>query len=248
MIHAMGPNSPQLYMQYNDLGFALTYAGRFAEAKTALDRARELAADLGAGPNALVDSSYAELDLWMGDGARALRDGERGVVLALEAEKETGPWFAWQYAERGRARAMQGDVSGAAEDCREALVSQEKTGISSDRTYAPDALTCLGEAEIALGRLPEAIQHLERSASLLHRDAPGALALARFALARALHASGQDTERALVLARTALDDLRPLRGRERSAAAVETWLAERAADRAVVRAPSLPARRSNRRR
>jgi hypothetical protein len=67
---------------------------------------------------------------------------------------------------------------------------------------------------------------LEQSVSLEHRYAPYELALARFALARALRVADRNPARAEELARGALDTLRSARGEERDVAAIERWLEE----------------------
>jgi hypothetical protein len=91
--------------------------------------------------------------------------------------------------------------------------------------YGPDALCCLGEAELALGRTGAALEHLERSLSFERRPDSAELAKARFTLARALRAAGRDPERAMTLVRGARSGLGP--GHDTLTAAIDRWLAER---------------------
>ena len=96
--------------------------------------------------------------------------------------------------------------------------------MAPDKTYEGDALTCTGETEVALGRLDDALAHLERSVLITKRFPASDLALARFALARALTAAKRDPARARELAEAARKELRAAPGREREASAVEQWL------------------------
>ena len=48
--------------------------------------------------------------------------------------------------------------------CGRALPVQETKGtIGQDQTYTDDALSCLGQAEVALGRVDDGLAHLSRS-------------------------------------------------------------------------------------
>ena len=90
--------------------------------------------------------------------------------------------------------------------------------------YYPDALTCLGEAELALHQTKSAIAHLERSVSLTTRYLPNELPKARFALAKALRVAGREPKRARELAESARKDLSRAQGSESDVAEVDEWL------------------------
>jgi hypothetical protein len=121
-----------------------------------------------------------------------------------------------------------GDAAGAVEDCARVVSIQEEHGtLDPSAIYSPDALRCLGDAELSLGRVGAAIEHLERSVSFEHREDPSALAAARFALARALRAGGRDPERATELARTARATYGRTPKYEKEIAAIDRWLAQR---------------------
>jgi hypothetical protein len=161
-----------------------------------------------------------------GEPDRARETAERGLALLDDAKDDASPWLRWLLVQRGRAYVKEGEAELAKADCARALALQEKGGIGPDRVYAPDALTCLGEAQRALEERAAAIAVLERSVLLERRIDRGDLALARFALARALSRSAADRSRAHGLAQQAFDGLRALRGREREVGAIDQWLQE----------------------
>ena len=128
---------------------------------------------------------------------------------------------------RAEALAKKGDIAGKAAECKNVLADQEKDGkVDPGAPYYPDALTCLGEAELALGDTKNAITHLERSASLTTRYLALELPKVRFALARALRSAGRDPVRARELAESARDALRAAHGWDKDIAEMDRWLGE----------------------
>jgi len=112
--------------------------------------------------------------------------------------------------------------------CAEAEHQQELLDqVDPSKTLRADALRCRGDALILEGRPRDALAYLERSVTIPRRTYPGDLARARFALARALVASGGDAERATALARQARDDLAAAPGLKYELDAVQRWLAAR---------------------
>jgi hypothetical protein len=91
--------------------------------------------------------------------------------------------------------------------------------------YDPDPLTCLGEAELLRGRSAEALAYLERGVTILRRHEEATLALARFALARAIHGTGHDLPRAKSLAMEARAGFAALPDLGAKAGEVEAFLA-----------------------
>jgi tetratricopeptide (TPR) repeat protein len=227
--HLFGPDAPTLSIYYNNLGSALTDAGRYPEAKTALDHALALVAPLGVDNphNVLPLVSLAQLDNHMGDRDAALAAAERGIGIADASGRSEARVLPVLLVEQGSALLAKGDPAGARRACTRALrLDEEQELLGPDRIFPDhDSLTCLGEAESALGRLDDALEHLERSVSLTKRQTPRDLSLARFALARALAAAKRDPDRARDLAETARRELRAARGMEREAAEVEAWIA-----------------------
>jgi tetratricopeptide (TPR) repeat protein len=223
-----GRNYPSLSIYYNNLGSTLSTVGRYVEAKDALDRSLALVAPLGASSshNVLPLVSMATLENRVGDRDAALASAERGLAIAdASGDVRFAPGLRVQ---RGIALLAKGSALAALESCQAALAEEEKQEIlGPDKTYpdGEDALTCLGNAELALGRTSDAVAHLERSVSLTKRETPSELSLARFGLARALTAAKEDPARARSLAETARSELRAAKGMEEAANEVDAWLA-----------------------
>jgi len=100
----------------------------------------------------------------------------------------------------------------------------------SQGAYVALALSCVGEGDEQLGRLPEARVALERAEKLLAEEKtpprPDYVALVHFALARVLWQTNGDRARARRLANEALDAYQHAgRLNAENVAAVQTWLA-----------------------
>jgi hypothetical protein len=224
-----GADNPHLDVGYGNLGMTLTHEGRFDEAAAALAHAIALQGPNPA-PSAIrgfLLSERAILELRADRPEAAVETAtvglQEGETLGEQAAFSL-PKLLWA---RGKARARaQRDFAGEAQDCARLLAIQEARGdATSQRTYAPDALECLAEAELEQHQSAAALAYLERDATLVKRD-PQELAWARFALARALRIAGRDPERALSLAREAREGLRGAPGRREEVAAVDAWLAD----------------------
>ncbi len=112
--------------------------------------------------------------------------------------------------------------------CAEAEHEQEALSeVDPAKTLRADALRCLGEALILAGKPRDALAYLERSLAIPHRTYPGDLARARFAMARALAASGGDPTRATSLASEARDELAAAPGLQYELGVVQRWIAAR---------------------
>jgi len=224
-----GPDVPMLSIYYNNLGSALAEAGRYAEARRALEHALALVVPLGAmNPhNVLPLVSLAQLENSMGDSDAALGAAERGIAIADASGDSEARFLPSLLVQQGEARLAKGQASAAHASCVRALALEEKQEILGPDKIQPeaeDALTCIGEADLGLGRAEDALAPLERSVSLTKRELATDLALAQFALARALTAVKRDPDRARELAETARRGLRAAPGMERRAAEVEAWL------------------------
>jgi eukaryotic-like serine/threonine-protein kinase len=223
-----GPDTPTLASDWNNLGASLTLLGRYVEARAALERSRKLVEPIDVhDANAVVTlATIAVLDNRVGRADDALAETAQGLAI-VEATGENGVRFVPSLlVERGRAFLAKGDAASARAACGRALEVEEKQElVAPEKVYADDALTCLGEAETSLGRIDEALAHLERGLTLTKRDTPTDLALTRFAMAKALRAGKRDPDRAKGLATQALGDLRAANGMERFAIAVADWLA-----------------------
>jgi tetratricopeptide (TPR) repeat protein/predicted Ser/Thr protein kinase len=225
--HLFGANVPFLSIEYNNFGWTLMELGRYPEAKAAMERALALVAPLGVSSahNVLPLTSLATLHQRLGDPDGELAAADRGIAI-VEASGDTEVrWLPSLLASRGLALLAKGDVAGAKASCARAVrLQDEREVIGPDKSYSDDALTCLGESEVAVGRIDDGVKDLERSVSITKRSPTTDLALARFALARALTAAKRDEARARDLAESALRDLRAAK-MDREAREVDAWLA-----------------------
>jgi tetratricopeptide (TPR) repeat protein len=224
-----GLRNPHLDLPYANMGDYLLALARPQEAKVAYERSLSFQAGRPAGVvtiQALAGLAAAENDLGHPDAA--LDAAARGLSAA-EALGQSGMNTWGLLLAIGRARAAQGDRAAQREQCARILAQQKAQGVlSPDAMYYPDALTCIGESELALGRPDAALAFLEQSIALPRRAELWELPAARFALARALAAAGREPTRARELARAAQDGLRGVPGREQEVATIERWLAQRA--------------------
>jgi eukaryotic-like serine/threonine-protein kinase len=222
-----GPDAPYLSTEYNNLGFTLISLGRYEEATQAIDRALALLAPLGAeNPHTVLPlTSLVTLDNRVGDHKGALTAADRGIAIVGATGESEMRYLPSLLVGRGIALLATGDAAKAREACARALQVQEaKEMIGPDQIYSDDALTCVGTAETSLGLLDQALSHLERSVAIAKHSPATDLALARFALARALTAAKRDPERARELAETALKQLRAAPGMAYEAREVQQWL------------------------
>jgi len=143
--------------------------------------------------------------LHQGEYDTARRYHERSLQLRLETFGELDPKVAIALNNLGQVALEAGHHQRAHELYRRALALREKV-LPEDHPHRAYSLLGLGNTLIALDRAPEAIPYLER-ALVINSAADDALELAhtRYALARALIASGSpaDRRRALQLASAA---------------------------------------------
>jgi tetratricopeptide (TPR) repeat protein len=226
-VAASGPNNPHLDLPYANLALALLDSGRIAEARAAGERALALQAGRPPGTVTVIDYDVlARIALESGNPNRAIELSNTALDRA-KAANEHGRYRWAALVSHATARGEEGDLAGKAEDCTQVLAEQKAQGaVSRDRLYYPDALACLGEAELAAGRVASAVAYLEQSVSLEQRESPRDLPLAKFGLARALRAAGRDPERARALAESARATLGPMPGQEKKLAAIDSWLKE----------------------
>ncbi|MGO9708574.1 MAG: protein kinase domain-containing protein [Polyangiaceae bacterium] len=226
----VGPDSPALAPDWSNLGGSLTLLGRYVEARAALDQSLKMVGPLDpSNPNAAVTlASMGVLDNRVGRVEEALAETGQGIAIVDATGDKAAVFLPSLLVEHGRALLSKGDAASARTTCARALAEQEKQEVvRPEQVYADDALTCLGRAETELGRIDDAIAHLERGLTLTKRVTPTDLALARFALAKALRAGKRDPARARDLATQALDALRATNGMERFAIEVTAWLARK---------------------
>ncbi|HEY2509617.1 MAG TPA: tetratricopeptide repeat protein, partial [Polyangiaceae bacterium] len=224
-----GPNAPVLYLHYNNLGFAYTQLGRYDDAREAIARAIELVKPFGPkSPNAILPwASMAVVDNRAGRPDAATEDVEQAMAIVRETGDNGALYLPCLYEQRGRALLKRHDAAGAVAACARGVKLQEEQGvIGPDQVYSDDALTCLGEAELAAGKVDAAIADLERSVTLTKRDWKAEVPIAKIDLARALRARGNDLDRARQLAEEGTRELRGVAGAEQRERDAEEWLAE----------------------
>lgn len=153
-----------------------------------------------------------------GDAKRALTLGERAVALSHSPVLAPA-----SYVTTAEALLTLGRPVEAIDLCQRAL-DMQTSSIAPERVYEWDALRCVGEALLATGRARDALAPLERSASLDRREWPGDLALARFALSRALVATNGDAARARLLAEQARGEVALLPDQKALLLAIDMWL------------------------
>jgi tetratricopeptide (TPR) repeat protein len=220
-----GPNNPHLALSYGNLGSTLLALGQVEEARVALHRALALQSDaLPGARGVMIFLLLATAEGRLGRPDVAIEMGRQG----LEAARSSGikGQREWDLRlEIAKAKGEKGDLVGKAEECASVLEAQRAAGaLAPETVYGSDSLTCLGEAELAQGRLEAAIRHFEQSVGFPLRNEPSDLPRARFALAKGLRAARRDPDRATKLAQSALDEFRSLPGTADDIAAVEQWL------------------------
>jgi tetratricopeptide (TPR) repeat protein len=219
---------PLMGIDYNNLGWTYLMLGRYDEARQALEHALSLLKPLGENNEntIMVWASMAQLDNRTGRPDATLDDVERAMAIVQATGDNGARYLPCLFVERGMALFAKGDAGGARAACTQSLKLEEAQNlIGPDKVYSDDALTCLGEADLALGKVDEALVHLERGATLKKRDSAAALPLAEFALAKALRTKGESPKRARSLAESALGELRQAAGVDAQKRAVEVWLA-----------------------
>src|ERR1700683_3524590 len=177
-------------------------------------------------PNAILPlSSRAVVVNRAGRPDAAMNDVEQAMAIVRETGDNGAPYLPCLYEQRGRALLKRRDVAGAVAACAEGVKLQEEQGaIGPDKVYSDDALTCLGEAELAAGKIDAAIADLERSVTLTKRDWKAEVPIAKIDLAKALRARGGDLDRARRLAEEGTAELRGVTGAEERERGAEAGL------------------------
>ncbi len=141
--------------------------------------------------------------------AEATELHRRSLVIIETALGPEHPSVTYSLNNLAASLYLQGARPEAAEAYRRALAVQEQT-LGLDHPLLGDSLVGLALIYVDDQRAAEALPLAERALAVLerHEAGPETLSEARFVLARALMAMGQDPQRALALARDARDALR----------------------------------------
>jgi eukaryotic-like serine/threonine-protein kinase len=175
---------------------------------------------------------YAEI----GDYPRATALHGRSIAILEAALGPEHPEVATKLQALAEVHVAAGDHDEAARLCARALAIRE-TSMGPEHRSVAETLLVLADIALAQDRADEALSLAQRAVALHEKEgvAPGSLARARFALARALWdvpvAAGGDRVMALTLAAQAGDVFRATdEGQAKERAAVEAWLAAHRAE------------------
>jgi serine/threonine-protein kinase len=224
---ALGPKHPDVAQALNNLAASLGDMDDHQAARPLLERALAIRTELLGPKHPLVAQSMTNLAhtlAELGELAAARDLHERALVVF---EESLGPahWLVgyaldrkaytlWRLGEHEQARATYERAIAV----REAAQGKNHPGLA-------ESLLGLGEVLLAQANPQAAVPAFERALALSEGAGTRILARSRFGLARALWDAGRDRERALALARQALDDL-GLLGRTREQERVARWLSE----------------------
>src|SRR5262249_34674879 len=170
--------------------------GDFAAARSSIARAIDMwTKSLGPDHPVLADAlaTATQIEISAGAASAAVDSARRGLALREKSAKDHPRPLAAETDLLGDALDLAGDHEGALAQHRKALALLAATVPADDLELAAP-LTGLGTCLLDLGRPAEAVAPLERAVALrgAGKGGPVATARARFALARALVASGGD--------------------------------------------------------
>ncbi|HEY8925603.1 MAG TPA: tetratricopeptide repeat protein, partial [Polyangia bacterium] len=206
-------------VQAGDLDAGLRYAQRALALKERV---------LPPGSPDLAESllSVAEALFVRGDVEAALAMNLRAKEIYVGAYGDGSPWLAKSLSNRGEYLIAAGKPAEAIPLFLDALGRWEPQ-LGPDHAYLAYPLTGLGVASSKLGRFSEAVPPLERALRIRESREPNQLQVAdtRFALARALWASGGDRARAVQLAEAARAFYESGEATPPAAAEARAWLA-----------------------
>jgi tetratricopeptide (TPR) repeat protein len=224
MARLYGDDSSTLAQLYDNYGFNLSLVGRYAEAREALRSSlRAYGSDDPWRGAPMCD--LARVDLAEGNAVSATTECEQGLALlrGLGLQKfnlaiNMDPLAAAYLGAMRFDRALE-----TARVC----IAEFRKDQDKDVIEAAPCLVYEGTALVELGKPTDAARELERALRVMtgHVAAPGALANARFQLARALVASHGERARASELVAAALDELGRYPFLKAKRAAVEAWRA-----------------------
>jgi serine/threonine-protein kinase len=221
----LGADHPRLTIVVANLGLIQLRVGNIAEADRLFARAEALSKPYGPKNRraAIVALLQCRLRVEQGrmDDALARANDAVAGFAAIGGEKSDANGEALVC--RGSALLGQGKAHDGIEALEQGIALREV--INRERLAIAGDFTLLAEAELANGKPKDALAHAERAVELSAKGTryPGELARTRFALARALVATGGDRTRAGELAKQASDELAPLPYRAALAAQVADW-------------------------
>lgn len=228
----LGPEHPVVGGSLNNLASSLRAQGKFEEARDAYEEALSLFINAFGSEHPHVAGVRGNL----GNVLRAqgrLEEAENQFKAALEIMLElfepNHPNVALTRANLATILGMRGQIAQSEAQWRAALeIWSESMG--PDHVMTANALHGLGEALLKAGESRDALPHLEKALEIRSNNAlpVGQLAETRFALGRALWASGKDRVQGVAMARAALRELDGSTDVEddKRRGEIERWLAE----------------------
>ncbi|MEM9452755.1 MAG: serine/threonine-protein kinase [Myxococcota bacterium] len=229
---ALGAEHPLVAMALDNLGAVVASQGEYEEAEGYNQRALEIFEKV-LGPNhaavARCLSNLGAVVARQGEYARAAAHHQRALTIFTKALGADHPHVAASLTNLGLILSRQGEHEQAAERHQRALAVREKA-LGAEHPDLAYSLTGLAAAAMAVGDSESARTHAERAVSIREAAgvAPGLLAEARFALARALWSDENERVRARAMAEQARETLSGVEGpgeSEVSLAMADAWLA-----------------------
>jgi len=221
---ALTPDHPETVFVLANLALVARAQGRLTDALEDLGRALRVV-EGSSGPDhvnaASIRQNLGSLLQQLGRSDEALAEFERALVIREQAVGPAHPEVATLRANIGTILALQGKSGAAGPMLRRSLADLE-AALGPEHPDLADPLLGLCELGLRTRDPTAALLAAERALRLRAEASPGDLALARFAVARALVASGGDRARALELAHAARQALPPASA---ELPALDRWLA-----------------------
>jgi tetratricopeptide (TPR) repeat protein len=206
-VAALGPDHPEVAQTLNNAAGIAAQDGDFDQARTDLERCLAIYRKTlpPAHPaSARVMFNLGEIARIQGDLDGALRHHVRALEIRQAARAAGHPELTESLLGVADVYLQQRKFSAAADACEQARASISRSDANNVEVLATAEL-CVGNVALESGQPARAVPALERALAMLseRRGDPGAVAVTRFALARALPASA--AKRAVALARAARD-------------------------------------------
>jgi hypothetical protein len=221
----LGADHPRLTIVVANLGLIQLRVGNVAEADRLFARAEALSKPYGPKNRraAIVALLQCRVRLEQGRADEALARANDAAAAFAASGGDKSDAYGETLICRGSALLAQGKARDGIEALEQGIALREAT--NRERVAIAGDHTLLAEAELANGKPEDALARAERALELSAKGTryPGELARTRFALARALVATGGDRTRASDLAKQASDELAPLPYRAALAAQVADW-------------------------
>jgi tetratricopeptide (TPR) repeat protein len=222
----LGPDATRVARELLNYVETLPPDDRAAEALPLIDRAERIlmsSPDAPPSHQTQLHRMKALVAQGLGQWPQAVQHARRSLEIAERAGGKEHPDVAFSVRVLARALAGDGQHKAALEAFDRSLGMIEKLGTTGDAAY-PIALGESGRVLVALGRVGEGVERLERAGKLIDAvegNERGRAAL-RLSLAEALWQAGTDGDRARALARAAAQGYAKA-GREGDAKRAEAW-------------------------